>query len=170
MTRQIRRRRLLGSIGAAATAGILAGCSTETRGSTDDGNGDEGDDGDDGDDGESGGGGVPSEVSDYLSNTGNFDGEIVDETGSDEVSVTVGGDGDQLFKPAAVRVSTGTTVVWEWGGGFHNVVGEGNDVDSGDPVADAGKTYEYTFEETGNYRYYCTPHEAGGMKGAVVVE
>jgi len=167
----MRRRQLLGGIGTIVTAGALAGCSTETADDTDT----EGDGGatpteapgttSGGD-----GGSVPSEVSEYLSNTSNFDGSLADETGSDSVSVTVGGDAGLLFTPAAIRVSTGTTVTWEWGGGFHNVVAEDGAFDSGDPVSDESTTFEHEFTESGTYLYKCEPHEMQGMKGAVVVE
>jgi plastocyanin len=33
-----------------------------------------------------------------------------------------------------------------------------------------GETYEHTFETPGEYRYFCIPHEVGGMKGTIVVE
>jgi hypothetical protein len=71
-----------------------------------------------------------------------------------------------------VRISPGTTVVWEWtgAGGGHNVVAEDGTFSSGeDYVSEAGYTYEYTFESEGTYRYVCVPHETLGMKGAVVV-
>jgi plastocyanin len=37
-------------------------------------------------------------------------------------------------------------------------------------TADAGFTYQHTFQSAGTVRYACTPHEALGMKGVVVVE
>ncbi|OIB56390.1 plastocyanin/azurin family copper-binding protein [Natrialba sp. SSL1] len=51
--------------------------------------------------------------------------EAVDETGEDEVEIAVGaGDDGRRFDPEAVRISEGTTVVWEWtdDGGSHDVV------------------------------------------------
>jgi len=33
-----------------------------------------------------------------------------------------------------------------------------------------GETYEHTFEVPGEYRYFCIPHEVGGMKGTIYVE
>lgn len=92
--------------------------------------------------------------------------------GEAEVTVEVGaGDTALAFGPAAVHVDLGATVVWEWTGkgGAHNVVAEDGTFESGDPVGEAGATYRYTFEQTGIYRYYCNPHRAVGMKGAVVV-
>jgi len=110
----------------------------------------------------------------WFDDVDNYDG-VVDRRGNDEVTVDVGVDangGAFGFGPAAVRVSPGTTVVWEWTGegGQHNVVAEDDTFDSGQAVSSADTTFEHTFEETGTYLYVCTPHEAIGMKGAVVVE
>ncbi|WP_435129872.1 halocyanin domain-containing protein [Halobaculum sp. D14] len=109
----------------------------------------------------------------WFDNVGNYDG-VVDETGSDSVTVTVGAEGNggaYAFAPAAVAVSPGTTVVWKWTGkgSMHNVV----DVDGGfesDLLNEQGATFEHTFDATGTYKYYCEPHKAMGMKGAVVVK
>ncbi|MFC7137914.1 halocyanin domain-containing protein [Halobaculum litoreum] len=111
-------------------------------------------------------------LAEWFSNTGNYDG-VVDETGSGSVTVTVGSEangGAFGFGPAAVRVDPGTTVTWEWTGkgGSHNVVADGGAFES-ELVGESGHTFEHTFEEAGVYRYYCTPHKAMGMKGAVVV-
>ena len=122
--------------------------------------------------------------------------ETVDETGEDEVVVAVGeGDRGFQFEPAAVRVSEGTTVVWEWTGrgGRHNVVHDpeaeeeeledhedDEDDESGDEddepefesdlVDEDGHTFEHEFEDEGTYLYVCTPHRNVGMRGAVVVD
>jgi halocyanin-like protein len=119
------------------------------------------------------GGGEP-DYGDWFSDVGNFDGTTVDETGNSEVTVTVGAEGNGgafAFDPPAVHVDAGTTVLFEWtgNGGGHNVIGEDNDLDSGEPVASSGVNYEYTFEEDGIYKYVCEPHLSLGMKGAVVV-
>ena len=146
------RRTVLGGLIAVATG--LAGCS---------------------------GGGTASEAADstdgavasYLSNASNYDG-VVDETGASEVTVTVGSEANGShfgFAPAAVRVSTGTTVVWEWTGlgSSHNVVAEDGSFES-DLVAEEGHSFSRTFAEPGTVEYYCTPHRTMGMKGVVVVE
>jgi len=118
-----------------------------------------------------GGGGAPSEVEEYLSDAPNYDG-VEDMTGMDEVSVEVGAGNGLAFGPAAIRVGPGTTVIWEWTGqgGAHNVVAEDETFDSGETVSEQGTTFEYTFEESGSTRYFCSPHKGVGMKGAVVVE
>lgn len=108
----------------------------------------------------------------YLDDATNYDGTVVDETGQQEVTVRVGaGDTGLAFGPAAVHVDNGATVEWEWTGegGAHNVVAEDDSFDSGSPVAEAGVHFEHTFETDGIYRYYCNPHKATRMVGAVVV-
>jgi halocyanin-like protein len=109
---------------------------------------------------------------DYLDGVNNYDGEVVNRMGEAEVTVEVGaGDTSLAFGPAAVHVDLGATVVWEWTGkgGAHNVVAEDGTFDSGETVSEHGATYQHRFEQAGIYRYYCNPHRAVGMKGAVVV-
>nr|WP_284063760.1 halocyanin domain-containing protein [Halobaculum sp. SYNS20] len=109
----------------------------------------------------------------WLDDVDNYDG-VVDETGADEVTVEVGTEangGYYGFGPAAVRVSSGTTVTWEWTGqgSSHNVVAEDGSFES-ELVAEEGHTFSHTFESAGTVKYACVPHEALGMKGVVVVE
>jgi halocyanin-like protein len=163
MTKQTNRRTFLAAAGATAATVALAGCSS-------------GDDDDDG--GSSGSADVPDEVDSYLNdNDANlYGGGAVDEKGSDSVSITVGaGDQGLAFDPAAVIVSPGTTVTWEWNGegGAHNVINADSAVDSfdsGESAEGADITFEHTFESTGNNPYYCTPHQSLGMHGAVIVQ
>ena len=122
----------------------------------------------------SGSGDVPSSVSSYLSDTSNFDGSVTDATDQDSVTVDVGASGNNgnfAYAPAAIEISTGTTVQWEWTGkgAAHNVVAEDETFNSGSSASGTGVKFEYTFEETGVYNYYCTPHKALGMKGSVIV-
>lgn len=115
--------------------------------------------------------GAPDEVVDFLADADVSEG-VVDWTDRDEGTVVVGGGDDGLsFTPAIVRISPGTTVVWEWSGegGAHNVVAEDGAFES-ELSGDEGFTFEHTFEESGAFLYYCAPHRALGMKGAVIVE
>ncbi|WP_241966836.1 halocyanin domain-containing protein [Haloplanus aerogenes] len=102
----------------------------------------------------------------------NYDGPV-DRTGEDEVTVQVGSQangGGFGYGPAAVSVSPGTTVRWEWTGegGSHDVRADGGSFAS-QMTADAGHTFAQTFDAPGTTKYYCMPHKAMGMKGAVVV-
>lgn len=109
----------------------------------------------------------------WLDGVSNYD-SVVDQTGSGSATVQVGVDnGGQPygFGPAAINVSAGTAVTWEWTGegNSHNVVDEGGAFES-ELVSEEGHTFSYTFEETGTYKYSCQPHKTLGMKGVVVVE
>ena len=158
MSDNLSRRRYLAGTGAALTIGTLAGCS----GGGDGGGGEAVDD-------------VPSEIDDYLSEARMYEGTIMDFTGQDEVTVEVGaGDVGFAFSPAAIRIDSSTTVVWEWtgNGGAHNVAsveGSESDFDSGDSVSEEGHTFEQSFDNTGIQLYQCTPHQANGMLGAIEV-
>jgi halocyanin-like protein len=158
------RRRLLAA-GSTVVASVgLAGCLGGGGGGSSDGD-------------ESAGGDAGS-TSDapfdgYLSGVTNFDG-VVDRTGQSEVRVVVGAEanGGYLgYAPAAVRVSTGTTVVWEWNGkgGAHNVLAEDGSYSSA-LTTEQGHTFRRTFDEAGTSKYYCRPHRMVNMKGVVVVE
>jgi halocyanin-like protein len=110
----------------------------------------------------------------WFDDVGNYDGTTVDATGQGEVTVSVGAEGNGgafAFDPPAIQVDPGTTVVFEWTGegGQHNVVSEEGDDFQSDLVAEAGFTFEHTFEEEGITTYYCEPHLSLGMKGAVAV-
>jgi halocyanin-like protein len=123
----------------------------------------------DGEDGGSGGG--KPDLGGYLDDANGYGGSVTDERGNDTVTVQVGAGEGFAFDPAAVHVDNGATVQFEWTGegGAHNVVHEDGAFDSGDAVGDAGVNFEHTFEEDGVYQYYCSPHKAQGMKGAIVV-
>ena len=114
-------------------------------------------------------------VNEWLIESSNFDGTIADRTDTDTATVTAGADGNGgqfAFDPPALKVSTGTTVRWDWtgDGGPHNIVSKGDGPLDSELVADEGSAYEHTFEETGTYLYSCKPHEGLGMRGAIVVE
>lgn len=121
------------------------------------------------------GGQVSQEIDDFLSDANEYTGTIEDATGQSEVTIDVGaGSNGFAFAPAAVRVSTGTLVHWQWTGrgALHNVVSvSGSDAsfDSGDPAQGSEPSYEQTFDQPGTMLYVCEPHEAVGMLGAIEV-
>jgi len=127
-----------------------------------------------GGDGGGGGDAAPPDYGTWFSGVGNYDDETVDATGQDEVTITVGAEGNGgafAFDPPAVHVDAGATLLFEWTGegGAHNAVGQDGVIDSGSTVAEAGVNYETTIDEDGIYKYECVPHAGQGMKGAVVV-
>jgi halocyanin-like protein len=200
------RRKLLAGVGTAAVAGLAGCSGSGGGGGGDGGDGDAGDGGDGDEDTptstpteaptstatDASGGGVQvpdlepagdavgsesrGRVDEFLSDAGNYDGDIMDATGMDEVVVAVGAEGNGgnfAFEHPAIAVSPGTTVSWQWTGegGQHNVLSEDPsdfDIDSGDPKT-SGNPYEQSFDSAGVGLYVCTPHVSLGMKGAVVV-
>lgn len=105
---------------------------------------------------------------DWFGDVQNYE-ATVDETDADMVRIDVGaGDGFQ-FDPPAVKISRGTTIIWEWtGSGQHDVVHEGGSFQSA-RVSDPDFEFEHGFTDGGMYKYFCTPHRTIGMKGAIVV-
>lgn len=113
------------------------------------------------------------DVRDWVVDANGFDGRVINRTGRDTVRVSVGaegGGGYYGFDPVFISVDAGTTVQWEWTGegAGHNVVSADGRFES-ELHSSAGVQFEYTFGEPGIYRYYCDPHRALGMKGAVEV-
>lgn len=109
----------------------------------------------------------------WFENVSNYKG-TVEARGQDELRVTVGAKGANgyyYFGPAAVAVSPGTSVIWEWNGkgGTHNVVSSSGAFTSGQLVDEKGHTFVNEFVNPGVYRYFCSPHQSLGMKGAVFV-
>lgn len=147
------RRRFLQTAGGLVVTGLLAGCTDDNS---------DGSFGQD-DDNES------QSVDEWLSDTGNYDG-VMDKLGEDSVTVKVGAQGNNganAFAPAAIEISLGTTVTWDWVNGYHNVVATDGQFDSGE--AEQNATFEYTFDTAETVYYYCEPHRSMGMKGAVIV-
>ena len=151
----VRRRTVLRGGAVAAATAVGAG-----RAAAQDGSG-------------SGGGNVRPDFGDWLADV---DGGYRDARGQDEVRVSVGASGNGgnfAFLPAGLWVDPGTTVIFEWTGQGqgHNVVREEGPaaLDSGDPIAEPGVHYEFTFEEGGITSYFCEPHVGLGMKGSVAV-
>lgn len=96
-----------------------------------------------------------------------------------------------LFEPDAITIAPGDTVVWENVGSIgHSITAYEDDIPDGAPYwasgdlasesearssypdqgdVAGGETYEHTFETLGTHEYFCIPHEAAGMLGAVEV-
>lgn len=78
--------------------------------------------------------------------------------------------GDNFFDPKDITIQAGDTVRWENppGGNSHNVVSDDLTFNSGS--ARSSFTYEYTFNQGGNYPYVCNPHRLAGMVGSITVQ
>jgi len=118
-----------------------------------------GDDGNGDDAGGSSGGGSGEELEDV---------KVIDGPEAD-VEVL-----DNSFNDENIQVAPGTKVVWTNDGRQdHDIVpaeGDGFGIEPDDFGPEA--VYEFTFDEPGTYRYYCSLHgtSVAGMVGAVVVK
>ncbi len=79
------------------------------------------------------------------------------------------------FEPANLTIAVGDTVRWVNGDGVYHTVKSSSSTTSnvpsdlfGAPVASEGAEYSFTFNDTGEHRYFCQPH-AGFMWGMVTV-
>lgn len=110
--------------------------------------------------------GGSQEYGDWFENVNNDDGEA-DRTDESTVTVAVGADEGFAFEPAAICVTTGTTVVWKWTGegGRHNVV-ERTGAFASEYHRDEGATFEDTLEDPGLVPYSCEPHREMGTRAA----
>lgn len=95
--------------------------------------------------------------------------------GSGTVEVGAGSDGLK-YTPGTggpLYVTPGTTVTFDWVSDGHNIIvdsqPEGASWGGHEPLEDTGFSYEFTFETTGVYEYYCEPHQSLGMVGTVEV-
>jgi plastocyanin len=106
-----------------------------------------------------------------------------------DVNMTLEGS-DYKFSPANLTIKSGDVVRFhDVSGGPHNVqfypdsipAGAAAALDAGmpdksgalaSPMVEAGATYSVTFANapTGDYKYYCLPHQAMGMKGQITVQ
>ncbi len=96
----------------------------------------------------------------------------VSPAAADVVTVKMGSDGGQLvFDPKVVTIKAGDTVKWVNNKAFpHNVVFEGHPELSHKKLAQKPKLeLESTFNEAGEFSYYCSPHRGAGMAGKVIV-
>jgi plastocyanin len=87
--------------------------------------------------------------------------------------VKMGSDNGMLqFVPSTVTIKSGDTVKWVNNKmSPHNVVfGDDGDKSHKQLVFSPGESYETTFNEAGEYSYYCEPHRGAGMVGKVVVQ
>jgi plastocyanin/uncharacterized membrane protein YozB (DUF420 family) len=67
------------------------------------------------------------------------------------------------FKPAALTIEAGTTVVWKNQTGRHTVVADDQGFQS--ETLAPGLEFQRTFAAPGDYKYYCSIHGAAGGAG-----
>jgi plastocyanin/uncharacterized protein YggT (Ycf19 family) len=88
------------------------------------------------------------------------------------VDVTVGPNGNLVFSPSSVTIHPGDQVKWTWDSGGHSTKSGSPGMPTGiwdSGIQNAGATFTRTFNSTGTFPYYCTPHSCCGMVGTVMV-
>ena len=76
--------------------------------------------------------------------------------------------GTYEFRPTEVTITPGTTVTWLNMSGSHTTTSETGVWDSVERLSE-GQSFSFTFQEPGEYPYYCAPHRDRGMVGKVIV-
>lgn len=108
----------------------------------------------------------PSAIDEHLE--GANLGETVDATGQERVEISIT---DYMYAITDLTISEGTTVVWTNDGGVaHDVTSDTDDTELGSPLLSSGETYEFTFDEAGEYLYHCSPHPFRMRAAITVVE
>jgi plastocyanin len=95
-------------------------------------------------------------------------------------TVKMGADSGMLkFEPDMLTIKAGDTVKWVNNKlAPHNVVFDSSKVDESvatkmshkSLLFSPGESFESTFNEPGEYAYYCEPHRGAGMTGKIIVQ
>ncbi len=87
--------------------------------------------------------------------------------------------GSPSFSPAAVTITAGQTVCWQWANSGHSVTSGSGGVADGKfcspadtncaagATSPAGTVYTHQFTSTGPFPYFCSVHWSMGMTGTV---
>ncbi len=99
-------------------------------------------------------------------------------SGSSSMPTTTGGTnavtiGDNFFSPNSMTVTTGTMVVWTWTGSNQHTVTSGSPGIAAagamfDSPRQSSGTFQFTFNQTGTFPYFCRIHGAA-MEGTITV-
>lgn len=90
---------------------------------------------------------------------------------------------DYYFDPIGLLVESGATITFEIDSGSHSAtaykkgngqasvtrIPDGAEAFDSGILSEQGATFEHTFETTGTYDYFCTPHKSLDMVGRIVV-
>lgn len=118
--------------------------------------------------------GMPADMVDAVENTyanlkGANIGKVMDARDKDSIIIEVD---DFIYKTTVLKISRGTTIIWKNVGGLQHDVATADSseitgVDSG--LLSTNETFSYTFDESGRFDYFCSPHPFQ-MRGVVVVK
>lgn len=96
----------------------------------------------------------------------NFSPEIIvnDALAGSPVAVEISG---FQFQPKELRIPVGTKVIWKNNDSVKHTV-TSNTGAFGSQLFGKDETFEFTFNQTGTFAYYCKPHP--NMKATIIVE
>jgi plastocyanin len=97
----------------------------------------------------------------------------VNPVAAETFTVKMGTDAGQLgFQPKELTIKPGDTVKWVNNKlAPHNAVIDGNvKLSHKALVFSPGESFESTFNDAGEYTYYCEPHRGAGMVGKIIVK
>jgi plastocyanin len=96
-----------------------------------------------------------------------------DHTTDSTVTITFD-NGNLTYKPACIKIKTGTMVTWSGDFSSHPLTPGINGVEdtTGTPIMATmtGMSASFTFPNAGTFPYYCAVHFSFGMEGAVFVQ
>ena len=86
--------------------------------------------------------------------------------------IQMGANGNLIFEPNEVTISTGESVTFTNGDlPPHNMVfNEHPELSHPDLAFTAGETFTVTLDTPGEYEFQCEPHAGAGMKGVIHVK
>ena len=85
--------------------------------------------------------------------------------------VTMGADAGLAFEPAELTINAGETVRFVNDLLNHNVVVANHpELSHEDLALGTGEFFEITFDQPGDYDYWCEPHKGAGMGGTIHVQ
>ena len=97
-----------------------------------------------------------------------------DHTGDNAVTIDFGGVLGEVYKPACIKIKTGTVVTWSGDFSFHPLTPgvDGTPDTSNTPITttNTGMSASFTFATAGTFPYFCANHFSFGMEGAVFVQ
>lgn len=83
-----------------------------------------------------------------------------------EIHLTAG----NRFSPSSVTITPGTTVRWiNDTGTFHTITPDDHSEWSRVEMTTEGQDFSHTFENVGDFDYFCEPHLGEGMTGSITV-
>jgi plastocyanin len=90
----------------------------------------------------------------------------------EEHTVTVDGFGSNIrFVPETLTINEGDSVRFLWSGQLlpHNAIEVNELFKSGEAMRNVDYTYNFTYNQSGVYEFYCEPHRDLGMLGEITV-